>query len=165
MKTTFIYYSFEGNCRELSLAMAAATGGETLAIRPVREVSHNPVLKYINGGRGSVLRETPKLEPYGDDWRGGDLVFVGGPVWAFNMAPPVRSFLSREDWSGRRVALFAMHRGGAGTTLSAMRGLVEERGGEVAGDAVFVDLRKGDAEKTRRAAAQWALDMIDTGSR
>lgn len=165
MKTTFIHYSFEGNCRELSLTMAAAAGGDALAIRPREEVSRNPVMKYLGGGKGSILKETPELEPYGDGWRDSDLVFVGGPVWAFNMAPPIRSFLSREDWSGRRVALFAMHRGGPGSALSAMRGLVEGRGGEVVGAATFMDLRRGDVGKTKSEAVRWALELVDTGNR
>lgn len=161
MKTLFAYYSFEGNCRALAGHMAEAVGGETAELVPVGDpVPHGTVMKYVVGVPAAMLKKTVALQPLPVDPASFDLVFVGGPVWALHMTPAVRTFLNERDWSGAKLALFAMHRGGAGSVAKAMAELVAARGGRVLGTANFVDLRRGNADKTKEAASSWAAEMI-----
>lgn len=159
MKTAFIYYSHEGNCRALSGAMARETGGDTEELRLAGGgVPTGFAGKYFVGGKGSILKETPPLQPLSIEPADYDLLVVGGPVWAFNMAPAVRSFLTSTDWNGRRAALFVMHRGGKGVALRSMSRLIGERGGVVVGAADFTDLRRGDVEATTARAVAWIAE-------
>lgn len=161
MKTLFISYSFEGNCRALASHMAKAVGGETAELVPVADpVPHGKVMKYLVGVPAAVLRKTVALRPFPVDPASYDLVFVGGPVWALHMTPAVRTFLNERDWSGAKLALFAMHRGGAGSVAKSMAELVAARGGQVLGTANFVDLRRGKADQTKEAASSWAAEMV-----
>lgn len=160
MKPLIVYYSFEGNCRTLARAMSEATGGDVLEIRPRVETPKGLVMKYVKGGRASLRQEAPDIEPFAVDVGAYDLVVAGGPVWAFNMAPPVRTFLKQMDWNNRRAALFVMHRGGAGNALRNMRRMVEDGGGEVVDAAEFFDLRRRDADKTKAAAEAWATAAV-----
>lgn len=162
MKILYAYYSFEGNCRALVQAMADGTAGDIAEIRPVAETPRGTVMKYVQGGRASLMQESPAIEPLNVDMSLYDLIIVGGPVWAFNMAPPVRTFLRGTDWSDRHAALFVMHRGGAGNALRNMRRLIEEGGGEIAGSAEFLDLRRRNAAETRAAAVAWAAEAAGT---
>lgn len=159
MNILYAYYSFEGNCRELARVMAAATGGTLLELSPVREIPRGFLRKYAAGGRSALRGDAPELAPYDPRPRDFDLTVVGGPVWAWHVAPPVRSFLLGEEWTGLRVALFAMHRGGPGGVLASMRALVEERGGSVRGESAFVDLRRKNAEETKARAVEWASSL------
>lgn len=156
MKTLFLYYSLEGNCRALAQLMAAETAGTVEELRLADgDAPAGAVTKYLAGGKASLLKEAPPLAPLAANLEDYDLVVVGGPVWAWNMAPAVRSFLSIAQWQGRRVALFVMHRGGKGFALSGMESLVVARDGVVAGRADFKDLRRGDAAATRARAVDW----------
>ncbi len=160
MKSLFVYYSLEGNCRALAKLMAAATGGDAAELLPARDdMPRGAVMKYVRGGGDALFKKKIELAPLPVDLRDYPLIFAGGPVWAWNMTPAVRAFLSGNDWNGTGLALFAMCRGGAGGTLAAMAALARERGGEVAGAEKFTDLRWGDAAATRKRAADWALDM------
>lgn len=161
MKTLFVYYSFEGNCRELAALMAGATGGDVEELKPaVETVPAKGVMKYYAGGKASLFRKKPELKPLRADPRQYDLVYVGTPVWFWNMTPAVRSFIAATDWSGKKAALFSMHRGAAGTALSGMRKLVAAGGGEIVSETPFVDLRWRNADATRKAAVEWALAAL-----
>lgn len=156
------YYSLEGNCHEVGELMARVLGGDCLEITPVREeVSRKGFLRYLKGGMGSMLKSTPEICSLERNPRDYDLVIVGGPVWAWNIAPPLRTFLSGQDWTGMRVGVFCMHRGGKGVALSSMRELVEGGGGEVVGEGDFKDLRWGDAGATRARAVEWARGLYE----
>ena len=41
-----------------------------------------------------------------------DLIFIGSPNWYSTIAPPVVTFLSEYDFSGKRVIPFISHGGG-----------------------------------------------------
>jgi len=77
------------------------------------------------------------------------------------MSPPILRFLTETNWNGRKVALYAMHGGGLGGTLQAVRKLVEARGGLVVSVADFRDLRRGNSESTRQRAATWAREAVE----
>lgn len=160
MKTLIVYYSLENNCRQLADLMAPEIGA---TLQELRLVKGNPPQnffgRYYQGGKGSFFKETPELQPPTANAADFDLVIVGTPVWAWNMTPAVRSFLTSTDFTGKKAAVFAMYRGTAGVTLSAMKKLIEQRGGTVTAQAGFRDLRIGDAENTKKRALEWARGL------
>lgn len=159
-KKLVIFYSFEGNCRELGGVMAEAMGAESAQIEPVQEISRNAFLKYWKGGRGALAKKLVELKPLAVEVDVYDLVIVGTPVWAWNLPPATRSFLQGRSWQGRKTALYAMHRSGPGGILRSMRTIVEAGGGRVLGTADFIDLRLRDSAKTKAMAAEWAAEML-----
>lgn len=159
-KNFVVFYSFEGNCRALGGAMAEAVDADVAEIFPKREISRSIAGKYLAGGKGSLFKEKTELQPLAVSVRDYGAVIVGSPVWAWNIPPATRAFLEQTDWSGCRVALFAMHRGMCGGALSSMRKIIETGGGTVMGAADFVDLRWRDADVTRARAVEWARAML-----
>lgn len=157
MKTLAVYYSFEGSCRELARIMAGEIGADIEELRPAKEgMPRKGMMKYVTGGKASFLKQTPRLLPLSVNPRDYGLILVGTPVWFWNMAPPVRTFLTQTDWKGLKVALFASHGGADGFTLGAMRSLVEKRGGAVLETSSYRDLRRGKPHLTKTTAAAWA---------
>ncbi len=74
------------------------------------------------------LKEVPDLSPY-------PLLFLGTPVWSFNITPAMRTLLESVSLRGKKVFLFTTYGSGAGKE-KAMRNfkrLVEKRGGEIIG--------------------------------
>ncbi|MCD8351463.1 MAG: hypothetical protein LUC93_12725 [Planctomycetaceae bacterium] len=155
MKILFTYYSLDGNCRALAQLMAGAVGGDLAELRLTGGMPTGFVTKFLVGGKRSLMKEVPVLEPLGVNLDDYGLVVIGGPVWAWNISPAVRSFVSSTDWRGRKTAAFVMHGGGKGKALATIKTLVDERGGEVIATADFMDLRQGDAEQTREKALTW----------
>ncbi|MDR1613578.1 MAG: hypothetical protein LBT97_12475 [Planctomycetota bacterium] len=162
MRTLFVFHSHEGNCRALAVAMAAAVRGEIQEV--LRDPGAKPVpgggAKYLVGGWEALLKKEPAISPLERDPAAYDLIVLGWPVWFGRVAPPIRTALRQIAWSGKSAALFNMHRGGPGGSLRETAAYVTGRGGRVVGAESFVDLRRGDAEKTKTGAVKWAADCV-----
>jgi len=113
MKTVVVYYSLNGNTAWAAEKIADLLGAETLALVPERPYPARGAAKFLLGGKSAVFQETPLLRPY--DFRAEEVrqVIFGFPVWAGNVAPPIRSFLASEgkDLAGKRLAAFVCQSG------------------------------------------------------
>lgn len=113
MKTAVVYYSMSGNTQQTAEAVAKKLGAELIRIEPIKEYPSEGARKFIWGGIKAVMGEKPKLQPYdfNDEY---DRVIIGTPVWASNIAPPIRSFIhqNRETLQDKKVAAFVCYAGG-----------------------------------------------------
>ena len=102
MKTLIVYYSLEGNTDWAAKKIAAALGADALRVEPVKAYPDSGFRKFFRAGKSAVMAETPALLPC--EARPGDYgrVVIGFPVWAGNVAPPIRTFIRDNDLSGRR---------------------------------------------------------------
>lgn len=113
MKTAIVYYSMSGNTKMTAERLAKELNAALIPIEPVKEFPTEGARKFIWGGMKAVMGNKPRLQPY--DFDGGyDRVIIGTPVWASNIAPPIRSFIheNREALSGKRIAAFVCYAGG-----------------------------------------------------
>ena len=96
MKTAIVYYSMSGNTDMVARKTAEELGGSLTELRPVKEYPSKGFRKFIRGGKSAVMGEKPALEPYTFD-DSSDLVIIGSPVWAGNIAPPLRTFITEAE--------------------------------------------------------------------
>ena len=101
-----------GNTRQTAEKIAAALGADLIRIEPVKEYPTEGARKFIWGGMKAVMGEKPRLQPY--EFGSYDRVIIGTPVWASNMAPPIRSFIAanRKELKGKELAAFVCYAGG-----------------------------------------------------
>ena len=125
MTTTIVYYSMSGNTAMAAGKLAEALSADLLGVRPRRAYPDRGLRKFLWGGKSAVMAETPDLEPY--DFRPElyDRVIIGFPVWASNIAPPVRTFVKEnlDALKAKDVAAFACQSGSGGE--KALRKLTE----------------------------------------
>ena len=62
--TLIVYYSLEGNTDFAAKEIAKVLGYETLRLEPVKKYPEKGPLKFLVGGKGACLAETPRLKPY-----------------------------------------------------------------------------------------------------
>ncbi len=113
MKTIIVYYSMNGNTDFAAQRIAALTGAGLLRIEPEKAYPDSGASKFFWGGKSAVMGEKPALKPYDLNISEYGLVIFGFPVWAGNVAPPLRTFVSENDLTGKRLAAFACQ-GGSG---------------------------------------------------
>ena len=111
MKTVIVYYSLEGNTDYAANRIAEILGADLLRIVSKKAYPKSGVRKFLWAGKSAVMAETPELEPYVFDSTSYDRVILGFPVWAGNMAPPIRTFVRHQDLRGKRIAAFACQSG------------------------------------------------------
>ena len=110
-KILVAYYSWGGNTRTAAEMIRQETGGTLFEIKPVKPYPSEyrrctEVAKQeINAGFLPELATEIDLKKY-------DVIFVGSPNWWGTMAPPVATFLTRHDLTGKNVIPFFTHGGG-----------------------------------------------------
>lgn len=157
-KCLVVYYSFEGNTRWLANAISREIKAEMLEIKPVKEIKAKGFMKYFWGGRQVMMKKMPLLEPFNIELDGFDMIFLGSPVWAYNCAPPMRTFSRKYLMKGKKVVLFCSHEGGPGKIFTRWEKMLS--GVKVVGRFdTFAPLKKGQKISTARAVA-WAKKML-----
>ena len=157
MKTLVVYYSKSGNTRRVAEEIATVVGAETEEIVEVG-VKRTGILGFLRAGRGGMMREksrieTPKKRP-GDF----DLVFVGSPVWGWNLAPAVRSYLAAVDLGQKPMALFCtMGSNGEKKTFDSIRELAP--GSKALGELAVLQSELSSADALARKVGAWAKEM------
>lgn len=125
MKTLIVYYSRTGNTRSAARALSQALaryGGPSMPeehsgsdIDEISDtVNRDGVMGYLSAGRDATFKRTTEIE-YAADYNVGDydLVLIGTPVWAFTMAPAIRTWLSIHGPEVKKAAFFCTM-GGSG---------------------------------------------------
>lgn len=108
-----VYYSRTGNTETIAKFIQKKTGGELFRVETVMPYPENyratteQAKKEINEGyKPPIKTKVKNIKDY-------DIVFVGSPSWWATIAPPISTFLSEHDLSGKTVIPFVTH-GGSG---------------------------------------------------
>jgi flavodoxin len=111
-RTLVVCFSRDGHTRGLAREIAKACGGELEEIVELR--GRAGWWGYLRSAIEALLHFTPALQPARHVPRQDDLVVIGTPVWCWNIASPVRSYLLTYRSQLGRVAFFCTC-GGSGT--------------------------------------------------
>ena len=113
MRTAVVYYSLSGNTADTAERIAAALGAALVPLTPEKQYPQQGFRKFFWGGKSAVMAEKPPLRPYDFHAEDFDRVIIGFPVWAGNVAPPIRTFAQeqRTALQGKRIAAFACQSG------------------------------------------------------
>ncbi len=161
MQAVVVYYSFEGNVRMLAEKIAQATGAELIELLDLDEPESKGFMKFVKGGARAMLGQKTRLGSL-DAARlaKAELVFVGTPVWAFTCTPAVRTFLSEQKLSGKKLAFFCASGGSKGKTFTVMRNLAGPDN-TVLGELELVEPLKREPGQCAERISLWAASMVE----
>lgn len=146
MHALIVYYSRSGTSRAVATELAKELGADIEEIRCAR---YSPGFRgYLRAAGDSWRGKLPSIEPLTQVPSRYDLVVVGGPVWAFHPATPLRAYLRQQASRLPRVAFFLTHGGSA-----AQQSLGEMA--QLAGQAPIATLvvREADVRQGKFSAA------------
>jgi len=135
--------------------VTGAAGGEVMEIKIKREIPEKGFWRYFWIGMQAIMRSGLRpLEKNPNDY---DLIFLGGPVWAGNFAPAIRSFLEKTKLKNKKIALFCIH-GGDDPGQAIVNLEKELSGNEIVGKIDFQMDGIADAQlaENLRKAGEWA---------
>ena len=159
-KLLIVYYSWSnGNTERIAKTLQGVAGGELLKIDTavLYSGSYNDVVEQ--GQREVEQGYEPELKPVGVNAADYDVIAVGTPTWWYTMAPAVRTFLHRSDFSGKTVVPFMTNGGWPGHVIKDMKALCP--GAEFARDMqVKFDSNGGDHLETPESKIEaWAQSV------
>lgn len=100
-----VYYSRTGVTRKVAEQIAKQLGVDIEEIIDMKKRSG--ICGFITGGRDALKRKETEINEMKKDPSQYDLMIVGSPVWAGNIAPAVRTYLNRYKTGIRSLAFFA----------------------------------------------------------
>ena len=116
-KILVVYYSLTGNTKFIAEIIQTELNADILPLKPIRELKAESGMRYFWGGFQTYMKRKPKLEDYTVKPEEYDLIVLGSPVWAWRYSPPIHSFTTNHDLSGKKVAIWMCY---AGDGIKAM---------------------------------------------
>lgn len=104
MKILVTYYSSTGNTKNIAEAIAAGCGADLEQIQDTDKRAES--MGYLRFGYEAMAKCSCKIEPPEHDPGQYDLVIVGSPIWALNMPPPTRAYVTEQGSRFKSVAFF-----------------------------------------------------------
>ena len=152
MKTLIVYYSLQGNTDYAAKRIAENIGADTLRLFSKKAYKDKGFSKFLSGGRSAIKEETPELEDYSANLDDYDRVIFGFPVWASNIAPPLRTFIAEHqaELQKKELAAFACQGGsGAPKALKKLRDIIDIDA--FAAEGIFIEPKLQQSEDTDAA--------------
>jgi flavodoxin len=104
MKTLVIYYTRTGNTKFVAETVAAELGADIEEVIDMK--NRQGKLSFMSAGRDAMRGKETEIGQTKRIPTDYDLIIIGQPVWAGNPTPAIRTYMSKNDLSGRKVALF-----------------------------------------------------------
>jgi flavodoxin len=104
MKILVIYYTRTGNTKFAAESIAAEIGADIEEVIDLK--NRQGRLNYLPAGRDAMQGKETEIAPTKRTPTDYDLIVIGQPVWAGSPTPAIRTYLNKNDLSGKKVALF-----------------------------------------------------------
>jgi len=131
MKTLVVYYSYTGNTERIAKRVAMALHADLEKLDMVHPYS-NDYQKVVNDTQNEVDNNyQPALLQLKHNLNDYDHIVVGTPTFWYKMAPPVLTFLSKNDFKGKIIVPFMTNAGWPGSVIKDMTKVAQRNGATV----------------------------------
>ncbi|MBA2862233.1 flavodoxin [Methanococcus maripaludis] len=155
-KKLVIYYSLFENTEYVAKLISENTGAELLKIETVTEIPKKGFTMFLELGRFLLFRKMPEIKEISLNLDDYDIIYIGTPVWAGNMAAPLKTFFSKYKFAGKKVAVFCTAGKTIGNTLENMKKELVDN--EIIGGTIFLDVLN-HKEETEKYVKEWLSTM------
>ncbi len=158
-KVLIMFYSLTGNTKMIAETIKSVISADIQEVKPVKELNPESGSRFMLGGMQASLRFKPKLKPININPLNYDLIFIGTPVWAWQVSPPIRSLSKMFDFSNKKIAVWCCC-GGKG--IKAMKRIKKLfRNSNIIGDKIFQEPLSVNTEEAKKVASEWANEIFN----
>ncbi len=156
------YFSWSGNGQQMARWISEETGGELFRIVP--EESYGEDYEACADRAKNELDNgiRPELSSHidADIMAQYDVIYLGFPVWWYDLPMPVWTFLEEYNLEGKTVIPFFSHNGSANGANSVNRVAELAKGAAVLSDEAL-SLRGSDVGDSETKVKEWAAKFMD----
>jgi flavodoxin len=154
-KSLVIYYSRTGNTKFVAEKIASELGAEIEEIADLK--SRKGWLRFIIAGYDATLGKETRISESKKLPKDFELIVVGSPVWNSRPSPATRTYLKRNDLSGKKVAVFCTSEGtGNEKALARLKSLIPN--GNIVG-GITISKTLENQEETKNKISAWCKDL------
>ena len=104
MKTFVIYYTRTGNAKFVAETIVAELGADMEEVIDLKK--RQGKLAFLPDGRDAMRGKETEIAQTKKNPTDYDLIIIGQPIWAGSPTPAIRTYVNKNDLSGKKVALF-----------------------------------------------------------
>ena len=150
MKSLVVYYTRTGNTKFVAETIAAELASDMEEVVDLKK--REGTLGYMSASKDATGGKLTEIAPTKHAPADYDLIVVGTPVWYWRPSPAIKTYLTKHDLAGKKVALFF--------TMDGRLGGAEEKTKALMPNAAFIGelaLAKPTADKevTAQKIADW----------
>ncbi len=124
MKTLVIYYSRTGNTRLVAQEIVTTLRTD---IEELSEYTNRlGLIGWLKSGRDAFMKRKTRLKPLKKNPGEYDLLIIGTPIWAGNMSPAIRTYISDNNLSDKKIALFCTADGNNGKGIKSIKEMLDD---------------------------------------
>jgi flavodoxin len=150
MKTLVVYYTRTGNTKFAAETIAAEIGADIEEIVDLKKRQGR--LAFLGNGKDAMQGKETQIAPTKRSPADYDLIVVGSPIWAGSPTPAIRTYLNKNDLSGKKVALFFSD-SGLGQAVEKTKALMPNS--TFVGVLVLPAKGFDDKEEMKKKIAEW----------
>ncbi|MHA1917627.1 MAG: flavodoxin family protein [Candidatus Ranarchaeia archaeon] len=105
MKTLIAFFSRSGNNKQIAEQLAQTLKADLDEIQD--HTNRQGKLGWIRAGRDSSSKKLTKIS-VNKDPQNYDQIILGGPKWAFNLIPPLRTYATQFEFKNKEIAFFSV---------------------------------------------------------
>ncbi|MBF4806353.1 MAG: flavodoxin domain-containing protein [Pseudoleptotrichia goodfellowii] len=118
-KTLVVYYSLTGTTEKVAEMIKEKLGADILKIEPEKEYDTSSVSKLEALVKKQMAnKEKVAIKKINKDISEYDTIIIGTPAWFSEVALPVQTYLSEQNLSDKKVAVFTTYGGTYGNLLT-----------------------------------------------
>ena len=157
MKALVVYYTRTGNTKFVAETVATELAADTEEVIDMRK--RQGTLGWLTAGRDAMGEKETEIAPTKRTPTDYDLVIVGQPVWAGNPTPAIRTYLKKNDFLGKKVALFFTD-AGMRQALEKTKALMPNA--TFVGELTLSAKELENKEETKKKIAEWCNTLKTT---
>ncbi len=120
-KKAIVYYSYGDNTKKIVDEILKVIKADVYEIKPktpfIEDIDTFVNQEEQKQGQDEIIEiEDPQIE-----LKEYDIIILGTPVWWYTMSSPIRSFLNKNDFTGKTIIPFATNGGDVGTTFDDIK--------------------------------------------
>lgn len=154
------YFSWSGNGQQMARWISEETGGDLFRIVPTQSYGedYNACADRAKNELDNEIR--PELSEHIDanTMEQYDVIYIGFPVWWYDLPMPVWTFLEEYDLSGKTVIPFFSHNGSSNGANSLNRVAELAKGAAVLKDNAL-SLRGSSVADSEKEVKDWASEF------
>ena len=122
MKTLVVYYSRTGTTKKVGEKLAKHLKCHFEEIIDLKRRSG--AIGWMGAGKDAMKKKLTYIKDIKKDPKNYDLIIIGSPVWAGNVAPAIRTYILTNKPNIKKVAFFCTMGGSTGKIFSEMEEII-----------------------------------------
>ena len=151
MKAIIVYFSYMGNTKKIAEMIHDKIGGDIVRVETIVPYGED-YNQVVNQGEDEVNHGfMPEIKPLDISIENYDIVILGTPVWWYTFAPAIKTFITNNDLSRKKIYPFVTNGGWIGHTFKDIKNAcvdsVVEKGINIRFDATHLCTPISEIEK------------------